>query len=388
MHPLTSSVAPPARPPARLSAHWLASTLTTLLLAAQPLHAANTEAAARAGRADSNIAQTDGAKLANPQSHGAQPHAAESDGTESDGAPSNHAPPDRRIAMTVDDLPWVPLPGMPTAQILPGHRRLVAAIRRAGIPAIGFVNENKLDEDGQLQPERLDMLRDWLDAGATLGNHSYGHSDLHAVGLPAYQDDILRGERQLRPLLESRGLGLHWFRHPYLRAGRSVGDKAQLAAFLAEHDYRIAPVTVDNSDWLWAAAYLSAAEAKGAARMKSRLRRDYIAYMGSKLDYYEQQSIALLGYNLPQVWLIHANQLNADTYGALVAMARKRGYRFVSLDEAMRDPAYQRADAYTGPAGPSWIHRWAIGEKKPASFFAAEPEVPAWVMSLAQLQSE
>ncbi|MGO1070255.1 polysaccharide deacetylase family protein [Lysobacter sp. CA199] len=296
--------------------------------------------------------------------------------------------PDRRIAMTIDDLPWVRLPAVSTASIIADHRRLVAAIRQAGVPAIGFVNEGKLEADGKVEPERLAMLRDWLDAGATLGNHSYSHADLHAVGLPAYRDDILRGERQLRPLLQSRGQTPHWFRHPYLRAGRSAQDKIDLAQFLSAHGYRIAPVTVDNSDWIWAAAYLRADASPKAEKLKSKLRRDYIHYMGLKLDYYEQQSIALLGYNLPHIWLIHANALNAASYGDLIAMARKRGYRFIGLDEAMRDRAYERTDAYTGPAGPSWLHRWAIGEKKPASFFADEPEVPAWVMSLAQLESE
>ena len=36
----------------------------------------------------------------------------------------------------------------------------------------------------------------------------------------------------------------------------------------------------------------------------------------------------------------------------------------------MRAPAYQRADAYFGPVGPSWLHRWAIGEQRPPGFFA------------------
>lgn len=300
----------------------------------------------------------------------------------------NKTAPDRRIAMTVDDLPWVQLPGVSTSEIIADHHRLIAAIKRANAPVIGFVNEGKMEADGKLQPERLAMLRDWLDAGATLGNHSYSHADLHAVGLKAYEDDILRGERQLRPLLKERGQTPHWFRNPYLRAGRSAQDKVDLGKFLSEHGYRLAPVTVDNSDWIWAAAYLHAADAPDAVKLKARLHRDYIKYMGSKLDYYEQQSIALLGYNLPQVWLIHANALNAASYGDLIAMARKRGYRFVSLDEAMRDPAYERTDAYTGPAGPSWLHRWAIGEKKPPSFFAGEPTVPDWVLNLAKLESE
>lgn len=306
-------------------------------------------------------------------------------------------PPDRRIALTIDDLPWVQLPAVSTESIIDGHRRLIAAIRAARAPVVGFVNEGKLEADGRVQPERVAMLRDWLDAGAELGNHTYGHTDLHATPLDAYEADILRGERQLRPLLQARGQTPHWFRHPYLRAGRQLETKRDLARFLGEHGYRIAPVTVDNSDWIWAAAYLRAGEPHPDKRhrgkshtdaIKTRLRRDYIKYMGRKLDYYEQQSQALLGYNLPQIWLIHANALNADTYGDLIAMARKRGYRFIGLDEAMRDPAYERADAYTGAAGPSWLHRWAIGEKKPASFFAGEPAVPEWVLNLARLDSE
>lgn len=306
-------------------------------------------------------------------------------------------PPDRRIALTIDDLPWVQLPAVSTEAVVDGHRRLIAAIRAAKAPVVGFVNEGKLEADGKPQPARTAMLRDWLDAGAELGNHTYSHADLHAVGLAAYEADILRGERQLRPLLQARGQVPRWFRHPYLRAGRSAQDKAALARFLGEHGYRIAPVTADTSDWIWAAAYLRAGApeprahgraAADPARLKARLRRDYVKYMGRKLDYYERESIALLGYNLPQVWLIHANALNADTYGELIAMARKRGYRFIGLDEALRDPAYQRADAYTGPAGPSWLHRWAIGEKRPASFFAGEPSVPDWVLNLAQLDSE
>ncbi|MGO1000475.1 polysaccharide deacetylase family protein [Lysobacter sp. CA196] len=309
-------------------------------------------------------------------------------------APERRDTLDRRIVMTVDDLPWAQLPSVPSADAIDGHRRLVAAIERAGVPAIGFVNEGKLEHDGQVQPERLAMLRDWLDAGAELGNHSHGHLDLHEVGLPAYQADILRGERQLRPVLQRAGREPpRWFRHPYLRAGRSAQDKADLQRFLAGHGYRIAPVTADNTDWIWATAYLRVGESpdgskREARKLKAKLRRDYVQHMGRKLDYYERQSTALLGYALPQIWLIHANLLNADTYGELVAMVRKRGYRFVGLDEAMRDPAFERADAYLGPAGPSWLHRWAIGEHRPASFFVGEPQTPAWVMKLAEIESE
>ena len=209
------------------------------------------------------------------------------------------AEPDRRIAVTIDDLPWARLDTIAPPDLSGRHARLVAALKQAGVPVVGFVNESKLEADGVLQPARVQMLRDWLNAGAELGNHSWGHVDLHAVGVPAFEADILKGERQLRPLLAQRGQSPRWFRHPYLRAGRTPQDKAAVADFLATHGYRIAPVTVDNGEWVWAFAYANVMD--GRVRVDDptatlqRLRRGYVPYMLNKLDYYERQSQSLLG---------------------------------------------------------------------------------------------
>jgi len=299
---------------------------------------------------------------------------------------------DRRIAVTIDDLPWQRMAQTPADALAARHGGLMEQLRRAEAPVVGFVNEGKLEEAGRLQPARVAMLRDWLDAGAELGNHTFGHLDLHAVGLDAYHADILRGERVLRPLLAERGVAPRWFRHPYLRAGRTPEDKAAVATFLAGHGYRIAPVTVDNGEWVWAFAYANVLDGQldtpARAATLRRLERGYVPYMLNKVDYFERQSIQLLGYALPQVWLLHANELNAATYAELVAAVRRRGYRTITLEEAMRDPAYLREDGYRGRFGPSWLHRWAMADGKPKAFYAGEPKVPAWVLSLAGEASE
>jgi hypothetical protein len=120
-----------------------------------------------------------------------------------------------------------------------------------------------------------------------------------------------------------------------------------------------------------------------------RLRLGYVPYILNKLDYYEQQSVALLGRALPQVWLMHANELNAACFAELIDAARRRGYRFISLEQALQDPAYARgAEGYDGRYGPSWLHRWAMAEERPREFYAGEPTVPAWVMALARVESE
>jgi len=300
--------------------------------------------------------------------------------------------PDRRFALTIDDLPWQRLDERADPDLSAQHARLIAALKRANVPVVGFVNESKLEVDGKVRPERVQMLRDWRDAGFQLGNHTFGHVDLHAMPLEAYQQDILRGEATLRPLLAETGQVPRWFRHPYLHAGQSAQTRAALGTFLQQHGYAVAPVTIDNSEWIWAFAYDRVRDTEADAAVREarldQLRRGYVPYMLNKLDYYEQRSQQLLGRLPAQVWLIHANALNADCVDALVAATRRRGYRFVSLDTALQDPAYQHADGYNGAAGMSWIQRWAMAEKVPRSFYAGEPMVPAWVMTLAGRDGE
>ena len=68
---------------------------------------------------------------------------------------------------------------------------------------------------------------------------------------------------------------------------------------------------------------------------------------------------------------------------ALLASLVARGYRFITLEEAMRDPAYATPDVFVGANGPSWLFRWSR-TIAPASNFSADPDVPAWVMALFQ----
>lgn len=300
--------------------------------------------------------------------------------------------PDRRITVTIDDLPWQRMASTSPERLRVGHAALLEQLRRGGVPVVGFVNEDKLEQGGVLQPERVAMLEAWLDDGQALGNHTWGHVDLHVVGIPAYREAILRGERVLRPMLAKRGMTPRWFRHPYLRAGVTDADKAAVVSFLDAHGYRVAPVTVDNGEWVWAFAYARVLETRAdtpeRAALLERLRLGYVPYMLNKIDYYERQSQALLGYALPQILLLHANDLNADAYAELVAGIRRRGYRFVTLDEAMRDPAYARPDGYHGRYGPSWLHRWAMAEHRSRDFYLGEPVVPKWVLDLAGVDAE
>lgn len=70
----------------------------------------------------------------------------------------------------------------------------------------------------------------------------------------------------------------------------------------------------------------------------------------------------MIGHPIPHVLLLHMSSLNADHLDELLAMYERHGYRFVTIDEATRDPAYTMRDGYAGKTGLSWIHRWGVGK--------------------------
>ncbi len=288
------------------------------------------------------------------------------------------APRERLMAISIDDLPVADARHLDADAYGDILRRLIDTLREREVPAIGFVNEGKLAAGGRFRPERLELLEAWLDAGLELGNHSHSHPSLNRTPVDVWLEDVARGERFLRPLLAGRGTTLRYFRHPYLHTGRDIETRSAAEARLGDLGLRVAPVTIDNADYLFAAAYASALQT-GDAALAARLADQYIAYMLAVVRFYEQQSIALVGRNVPHVLLLHANALNAAHLGRLLDALGDHGYAFANLDRVLEDPVYARDDQYFGPAGISWLHRWALTEGRRGDFFRGEPEVPEWV---------
>jgi len=299
------------------------------------------------------------------------------------GAQAGWASEERLLAITFDDLPAGPPDVHSTAVQAELTEGILGALAEHEAPAIGFVNELKLEVDGRVDPARVALLARWLEAGHELGNHTYSHPDLHRVPLEEFLDDVVRGEAVTRRLLAERHRELRFFRHPFLHTGQSLETKRAVEAFLEERGYRVAPVTIDNSEWIFGGAYARAYEAGDRDGM-ARLGAAYVDYMERVVEFYEAQSRAIVGREIPQTLLVHAYMLNAHHFGDLLDRLEARGYRFVTLEKALADPAYDAPDTYTGPGGITWLRRWAITRGMDRAVFAGEPEPPSWVMDLAR----
>lgn len=276
----------------------------------------------------------------------------------------------RQVAITFDDLPRGGDNGSASeAAIRDLTIKLLAPLR--SIPVTGFVNAGSGIAKDLGNKGLRNILTLWPEYGAELGNHTYSHPDLNRTPLDDYTAGIIRGEPAI---LEATGKKPTLFRHPFLHAGKEPETKRGLETFLRQRGYRVAPVTLDNSDYVFALVYVAALKKDAASAQKAR--NAYLDYMDSIFAFFEARSVEVVGREFPQILLLHVNQLNADAMPELLSMMRRRGYSFVSVDTALKDSAYQLADEYVGPGGFSWIHRWSKTKGMPPK---GEPDEPTWI---------
>jgi hypothetical protein len=180
--------------------------------------------------------------------------------------------------------------------------------------------------------------------------------------------------------MRSRGPYQLYFRHPMTHTGDTREKKEAIEQFLAARGYKVTPHTIENSDFLFNVGYALALQ-RDDKTLSKRLRDAYLDFTIAATEFAEMISPQVFGREIPQTLLIHSNDLNADTLDEMLQRFEARGYRFVSLDEVMSDPAYQTKDTLVIQTGPTWLFRWAKSKGLNVDF-SADPDPPKWVMDL------
>jgi peptidoglycan-N-acetylglucosamine deacetylase len=284
------------------------------------------------------------------------------------------AAPQRSIAITIDDLPAGTSGQMTGAEMVEMTTKLLGTLKDQKVPAVGFVNEQKLYKIGEVD-DRIKALNLWLDDGFDLGNHTYAHTSLNRVPLQVWEEEVVRGETVTRLLLAQHKMKLRYLRHPYLDAGRDLQTRREAEAFLTSRGYQVAPVTMDAWDWMYAGVYHDARK-RGDTALEKQLVDSYLSYTTTVFDYNEKLSKDLFGYEPKQILLLHGNWLEADHIGEVIDLLRKRGYQFITLEDALGDPVYSSPDDYVGE-GTGWLDHWAITRGQPPR---NQPVFPQWVI--------
>lgn len=272
------------------------------------------------------------------------------------------------VALTFDDLPAV---GASDAiEVRAINLEILNSLDRHHAPATAFV----IGQNAHLTSQSWPMLEEWKHRGYVLGNHTWSHPNFADLTIAQEEEDILKGERAIAPLLAP---GIKFLRFPYNGTGNTSEKHDAILSFLKAHNYQIATCTIDNEDYVFAAAY-NKMLTKHDADSATRLRAAYLDYTATEIDYYTHLHKQIFGREIPHVMLLHASRLNADTINQILALFTVRGYRFVTLTQAQSDPAYATPDTYATKYGPMWGYRWAkeLGISLKNNH---ETEPPAWI---------
>ncbi|MEW6129537.1 MAG: polysaccharide deacetylase family protein [Acidobacteriota bacterium] len=265
----------------------------------------------------------------------------------------------KEIAVTIDDLPLngshIELKRLQTMT-----DKILSGIKHYKIPTVGFVNESLLYTPNETDA-RIALLKAWFDSGVELGNHTFSHMGFKDNSLANYQDDFIRGDAFIKILMKQRGQAVRYFRHPFLQMGNTPEIEKSFEKFIAERGYQIAPVTIDTMDWMFLAAY-GKAKNQGDSEMVKRVSEEYLKFVDLKFAFCEQLTGELFGYPIKHILLLHANELNADNFDGLVKIIKNRGYQFITLEAALKDPVYRFPDTYISTS--DWLAQWAFNKGK------------------------
>jgi uncharacterized protein (TIGR02246 family) len=280
------------------------------------------------------------------------------------GAPVDAGAAARRpVLVTVDDLPI----GAGSHHRDAADREritdgLLAALAKHRIHAVGLVTWSNV-----LRPSDEALLERWLAAGHELGNHTHGHLDYTRTDVATYVADVERGRAELAAFLAKPGAcraaggvaqRLRFFRFSYLREGDTRAKLEAMRDYLATSGQRNLPVSIDNEDWSYEAAWVDA-ERRGDRVALDSLAAEYHDALRLETRDHETLADELFGRQVPQILLLHANAVGAAQWDRLFGWFERSGHRFATADEVLSDSAYAAPHAYLGAYGCSLWHRLA-----------------------------
>ncbi len=262
-----------------------------------------------------------------------------------------------KIAVTIDDFPESgDIPSGMTRQGM--VRKIIDTLSENGIVnPYGFANGLSKVYD----PDEIPIFKMWLAARHPLGNHTYSHVNLNQVGVTAFLEDIAKEDQFLAGLHEDSPSGIQRrrvFRYPYMDEGDTLAKRNAVRAYLSKNGYRIAEVTTDYSDWVWNAAYIRCVAKQDEKSI--RWLKDHVVDSADRhVHGADSASGYLLNRAIPQILLVHVLAFNSITLDAVLKHLRGEGVQFVSLDEALADPAYSINPNYAYDGGRTFLDQIA-----------------------------
>ena len=248
-------------------------------------------------------------------------------------------------------------------------RLLIETLKARKIPAIGFVHGQMISDGEKLYPVRANIVRLWRDAGFEIGIGNFKHVWFYHTPYEEFVAGVEKNEVVVKKLLAEKNLPLRYFSYPFLNPGKTPEDRTRFENWLKERNLTPVKYTIDNQEWMYSYAYDTALR-EGDASKTEEIRAQFLDYMNKMFDHYEAYSQEMFGRDINQTMVLTPSRLVADSADDMFGIIERRGYQFVSMDEALQDLAYQTEENFVnthkriGKSGISWFERWQMAQGK------------------------
>ena len=264
---------------------------------------------------------------------------------------------EKKISLTFEYIPFMKPMGFFRAREL--SNMILRDLERESIQAAGFVVQSKVEDDLSTYV----ILDDWASRGHILGNQTWGAADYNEMEPQHFFEHIRDGQKHLRTIARAHPLNFRFLRFPYLHEGDTEKKKKRIRKDLYRGSYRIAHVSVKTAVNFFNRPFVRS-QTEYPEKLET-LKEKYLSHVMTSLDYAEKQSQAVFGRNIPHVLQLHMGVATALMLKPLIEALKSRGYGFVSLVDALDDPAYSTLEDYVGPLGLTFIDRVAATKGLP-----------------------
>jgi hypothetical protein len=170
-------------------------------------------------------------------------------------------------------------------------------------------------------------------------------------------EDVARNDRLLAEYGQPRGRH-NYFRFPYLKPNRDPQTRDQVRAYLKKHNYLEVSGTIDCQDNRF--SQLScAAQARGDQTCVNLIKANFKTLLLDKTLKARRAAKKLADRDVKHILIVGATQFTSDNLSEILAWYRSLGVKFITLEEALRDPFHTALDEKGRLAG-----RTVIGKVK------------------------
>ncbi|AXI53651.1 hypothetical protein C1J05_03235 [Sulfitobacter sp. JL08] len=250
-----------------------------------------------------------------------------------------------QMAFTLDDLPVYPHMALPDGYTPHSvATQIIGAFARNGVSGVfALANSWPLD----IEPTYERILDDWVAAGHHIGNHTHTHPLLNETSAEDFIHDISVADELLAPWINKAPLRA--FRHPLELWGNTEEKRVRVNEHIERLAYRSAGVTSWFYEWEWDRAWRHLLQT-GRSEEAERLKTDFVEYAAAQVAHDAAVCKSVFGREIVGIGLIHPVAFFTEVADAFFASLFADGVAFVSLAEALDDPAYVRSGSFVSDA--------------------------------------